>query len=203
MDGTLLDRHFDNFFFEEELPRRYAGLHGLGFEDARQRLFALYRAVEGELDWTDLHYWTRTLGIDVVEMTREFQHMIDFHPDAEPFLQELKRRRKRAHLVTNAHTSGLSIKLARTNIDRYLDRVICAFDIGYLKMREEFWPTCRQAIGFDPSRTVYVDDDEGCLEAARRYGIRHVIHRSKSSSQQPPQPSPRFRSVESLHMLLG
>jgi putative hydrolase of the HAD superfamily len=22
MDGTLLDRHFDNFFFEEELPRR-------------------------------------------------------------------------------------------------------------------------------------------------------------------------------------
>ncbi|MEK9139458.1 MAG: haloacid dehalogenase, partial [Nitrospirota bacterium] len=23
MDGTLLDRHFDNFFFEEELPRRY------------------------------------------------------------------------------------------------------------------------------------------------------------------------------------
>jgi putative hydrolase of the HAD superfamily len=24
MDGTLLDRHFDNFFFEEELPRRYA-----------------------------------------------------------------------------------------------------------------------------------------------------------------------------------
>ena len=26
MDGTLLDRHFDNFFFEEELPRRYAKL---------------------------------------------------------------------------------------------------------------------------------------------------------------------------------
>ena len=29
MDGTLLDRHFDNFFFEEELPRRYAVKHGL------------------------------------------------------------------------------------------------------------------------------------------------------------------------------
>ncbi|MBH0176375.1 MAG: haloacid dehalogenase, partial [Nitrospira sp.] len=31
MDGTLLDRHFDNFFFEEELPRRYAILQGLPF----------------------------------------------------------------------------------------------------------------------------------------------------------------------------
>ena len=36
MDGTLLDRHFDNFFFEEELPRRYAALHGLPFEISRQ-----------------------------------------------------------------------------------------------------------------------------------------------------------------------
>ena len=35
MDGTLLDRHFDNFFFEEELPRRYATAQGLSFEASR------------------------------------------------------------------------------------------------------------------------------------------------------------------------
>ena len=55
MDGTLLDRHFDNFFFEVELPRRYAALHGLQFEESRERLMAMYRSVEGELAWTDLH----------------------------------------------------------------------------------------------------------------------------------------------------
>ena len=53
MDGTLLDRHFDNFFFEEELPRRYAAKHALTFEAARDRLMAMYRSVEGELAWTD------------------------------------------------------------------------------------------------------------------------------------------------------
>ena len=47
MDGTLLDRDFDNFFFEEELPRRYAALHRLSYEQAREKLFALYRSVEG------------------------------------------------------------------------------------------------------------------------------------------------------------
>ena len=31
MDGTLLYRHFDNFFFEEELPPRYAALQSLSF----------------------------------------------------------------------------------------------------------------------------------------------------------------------------
>ena len=66
MDGTLLDRHFDNFFFEEELPRRYAMLHALPFEEARDRLMAMYRSVEGELAWTDLEYWTKRVGIDVV-----------------------------------------------------------------------------------------------------------------------------------------
>jgi len=66
MDGTLLDRHFDNFFFEEELPRRYAALHGLQLEESRDTLMAMYRSVEGELAWTDLHYWTQRVGIDVV-----------------------------------------------------------------------------------------------------------------------------------------
>ena len=80
MDGTLLDRHFDNFFFEEELPRRYAAKYRLDAAEAREKLFALYRSVEGELNWTDLHYWTRTLNIDVIAMTKEFDYMIGFLP---------------------------------------------------------------------------------------------------------------------------
>src|SRR5579885_3264648 len=119
MDGTLLDRHFDNFFFEEELPRRYARKHELDFETARDRLMSLYRSVEGELDWTDLHYWTRTLDIDVVALTKEFDHLIDFLPDAVPFLRHLREAGKRVHIVTNAHEAGIEIKVAKTGLDRH------------------------------------------------------------------------------------
>ncbi|MGZ8382310.1 MAG: hypothetical protein ACXW4C_11375, partial [Nitrospira sp.] len=90
MDGTLLDRHFDNFFFEEELPRRYAALHALPFEGARDRLMAMYRSVEGELAWTDLDYWTKRVGLDVVAMHKELDHMIGFLPGAEEFLRHLR-----------------------------------------------------------------------------------------------------------------
>ena len=31
MDGTLLDSHFDNVFFEEEFPRRYAAQQHLSY----------------------------------------------------------------------------------------------------------------------------------------------------------------------------
>jgi 5'-nucleotidase len=34
MDGTLLDLRFDNFFWQELVPSRYAALHGLPHEEA-------------------------------------------------------------------------------------------------------------------------------------------------------------------------
>src|SRR5256885_13312353 len=60
MDGTLLDRAFDDHFYLEALPAHYAAANRMPVEAARERLVALYRAVEGELDWTDVDYWTRT-----------------------------------------------------------------------------------------------------------------------------------------------
>lgn len=203
MDGTLLDRHFDNFFFEEELPRRYAALHRLTFEDSRDRLMAMYRSVEGELAWTDLHYWTERVGIDVVALHGELDHMIGFLPGAEEFLRYLRQLGKRVTIVTNAHEAGVSVKAAKTGLDRQVDRILDAFEVGYLKMRPEYWPTCRRLVGFDPKRSLYVDDDESCLAAAHHFGIGQIIHSAKSSSQLPPIASTGFHSVESMMTLLN
>jgi 5'-nucleotidase len=198
MDGTLLDRHFDNFFFEEELPRRYAALHGLSFEESRDRLMAMYRSVEGELAWTDLHYWTKRVGLDVVAMTKELDGMIGYLPGAEAFLLELKRRGKRITVLTNAHRAGVEVKTAKTGLDRRVDRIIDAFEVGYLKTRSEYWPACQRLVGFEPKRSLFIDDDEGCLLAAHQFGIGHIIHSAKSSSQLPAVSSEAFLSVEWL-----
>jgi putative hydrolase of the HAD superfamily len=201
MDGTLLDRHFDNFFFEEELPRRYAALHGLPFEESRDRLMAMYRSVEGELAWTDLHYWTERVGIDVVALHRELDHMIGFLPGAEAFLGELKRRGKRITILTNAHRAGVDVKTVKTGLNYRVDRIVDAFEVGYLKMRPEYWPTCQRLVGFEPKRSLFIDDDEGCLVAAAQFGIGQIVHSSKSSTQLPAVFSTNFDSVECLLVL--
>lgn len=202
MDGTLLDRHFDNFFFEEELPRRYAMKHALAFEEARDRLMTMYRSVEGELAWTDLHYWTARVELDVVAMHRELDHMIGFLPDAEEFLMALRRLGKRVTILTNAHRAGVDVKTAKTGLDRQVDRIVDAFEVGWLKMRPEYWPSCRRLVGFDPARALYIDDDEQCLTAAERFGIGRIFHRSKSSSQASAVPSARFASIENFQAIL-
>ena len=203
MDGTLLDRHFDNFFFEEELPRRYAQLHGFQFEEARERLMAMYRSVEGELPWTDLHYWSERVGIDVVAMHKELDYMIRFLPGAEDFLRHLRQLGKRVTIVTNAHKEGVSVKVAKTGLDRHVNRILDAFEVGYLKMRREYWPRCQRLVGFDPGRSLFMDDDEGCLIAAKRFGVVHLIHSAKSSSQLPATPLTQFVSVTGFSLLLN
>ena len=203
MDGTLLDRHFDNFLFEEELPRRYAALHGLSFEASRDRLMEMYRSVEGELAWTDLHYWTERVGIDVVAMHKELDHLIDYLPGAEAFLAEVKRRGKRITLLTNAHRAGVEVKTAKTGLNRLVDRIVDAFEVGYLKMRPEYWPACQRLVRFEPKRSLYIDDDEGCLVAAQQFGIGQIVHSAKSSSQLPAIASKSFLSVERLPTLMN
>ena len=203
MDGTLLDRHFDNFFFEEELPRRYAMLKAIPFEEARDRLMTMYRSVEGELAWTDLDYWTRRVGIDVVAMHRELDHMIGFLPGAEEFLHHLRQLEKPVTIVTNAHSTGVSVKVAKTGLDRYVNRIVDAFEVGYLKMRPEYWPNCQRLLGFDPARSLFMDDDEGCLMAAKEFGMAHLVHSAKSSSRLPPTPLSQFRSIVGFAPLLN
>ncbi len=203
MDGTLLDRHFDNYFFEEALPRRYADTFREDFAESKQRLMQMYRAVEGKLAWADLDHWTRTLGIDVVALSREWAHLIGYLPDAVEFLGQLRTMGKRVTLVTNAHPGGIQIKTGRTGLDRHVDRIVGAFDLGFLKMQPDFWPACREAVMFDPARTLYVDDDETCLAAAEQYGIRHIYHSAKSSSRLPADPSARFPAIATLSDLTG
>ena len=44
MDGTLLDLHFDNHFWLEHLPRRYAEQFDLTPEDAKNTLIPMITA---------------------------------------------------------------------------------------------------------------------------------------------------------------
>src|SRR2546428_13698033 len=86
MDGTLLDRAFDDHFYLEALPAHYAAANRMPVEAARERLVELYRAVEGELDWTDVDYWTPTLALDVPGLKDSLPHRVATPPDLPGFL---------------------------------------------------------------------------------------------------------------------
>ncbi|KAB2891831.1 MAG: HAD hydrolase-like protein [Desulfobulbaceae bacterium] len=195
MDGTLLDKYFDDYFWEHYVPEVFAKINSLSPDQARQQLLSRYRKVEATLQWTDLDYWSGQLGLDIPELKCRIDHLIQVHPHVIDFLSFLDRKNKQIHLVTNAHSKTLAIKLRKTRIGPYFTGIICSEVVGEAKEQPVFWEKLERIIGFDRSRTLLADDTTVVLAAAREYGIAHLVHIARPSSRKPICYSAEFPSI--------
>ena len=57
MDGTLLDLHFDNYFWLNLVPQNYAKNNGISEDEALNVIRSKYEEVHGTLDWYCLDHW--------------------------------------------------------------------------------------------------------------------------------------------------
>lgn len=202
MDGTLLDLRFDNFFWQQLIPARYADLHGLPHAEAVAVLEPRFAAARGRLEWYCIDHWSRELGLDIAALKREAEDHIDFLPDVPEFLLAVRQLHKRVVLVTNAHQQTLAIKLRRTRLDEYLDAVYSSHDLGLPKEDRSFWQRLRGLEPFDPARTVLVDDSLPVLRSAHDYGLARVIAILRPDSSRPPAAAGEFHGVHSVTELL-
>lgn len=195
MDGTLLDLYFDNHFWLEHLPRRYAGRHEITVEHARERLYALFSAQRGTLNWYCVDYWSRELELDIAELKCEVEHLIDIRPHVEEFLQRLQQSSRAVWLVTNAHRKSLDIKMRRTGIDRWFDRIVSSHDLHAPKESPQFWAALRAQFEFDPARALLIDDTASVLHAAQRFGIGHLLTLLQPDSRQAHRIDTEFPGI--------
>ncbi len=202
MDGTLLDRGFDDYFWEELVPLEYAKKNALPFERAREELLSNYRQYLGELAWTDLDFWSDELDMDIPGLKEGASHLIGLDPTAIDFLQFLKGLKKSVSLVTNAHRKTIEIKLRKTHIDDHLDRIVSAFDIGIPKEKVLFWERLRQLIGFEKERSLLIDDNKNVLTAARDYGLRYILLKAQASLKGPCQLTTDFKYITDFSGLM-
>ena len=202
MDGTLLDKHFDDYFWEQYVPEHYSLQHDCTIEEARSDLLSRYQQVENTLDWTDLDYWSDRLGLDIPELKIRINHLIDVHPYVPDFLSFCKKIGKTVYLVTNAHPKTLAIKMDKTEIGHLFDRIICAEEVGMAKEDQRFWTELEQIIGFEKNRTMLADDTEKVLASAERYGMGMLIFVARSSSRKPVVYSEKYPSIEYFKELI-
>jgi 5'-nucleotidase len=175
MDGTLLDLHFDNHFWLEHVPHRYAEIHQVCVADARAELAKRYDDVAGTIEWYCVDYWSRELGLDIALLKEEVSHLIAVHPDVVDFLDALRRAGKHTVLVTNAHQKSLALKMKKTRLHGHLDKVVCAHDLGLPKENSAFWSKLQEVEPFAREKTLLVDDSLPVLRSAQSYGIAHLL----------------------------
>ena len=202
MDGTLLDLHFDNHFWLEFVPLRYAEANALPLAQAREELLGRYQDIQGTLEWYCVDHWTRELGLDIALLKEEVDHLISVHPHVTDFLDLLAKAGKRRVLVTNAHQKSLQLKMRKTRLGDRLDRVVCAHDIGSPKEDQTFWIELQELETFDPKRTLFVDDSLAVLRSAHRYGIRNLLAILLPDTRQALREVTEFPAVPGFSALL-
>lgn len=201
MDGTLLDLHFDNYFWEYLVPATYGERYGLDAEQAWQHLMQQYGDLHGTLNWYCVDYWTETLKLDISGMKRGIREKIAIRPGVPTLLERLRRHGKKILLVTNAHPMSLSLKMQHTGLEGHFHRTFSSHDLGLAKEHEGFWTGLRELEDHDPGRSVLIDDNTAVLDRARREGIRHLLAIEQPDSQRPaltPGQFPQIRDFEQI-----
>ena len=202
MDGTLLDLHFDNHFWLEHVPKRYAEANEISLEDAKADLLGRYQSILGTLEWYCVDHWSRELELDIALLKEEVDHLIAVHPHVVDFLDAVRALGKRIVLVTNAHQKALALKMDRTKLAGYFDAVVCAHDLGLPKEDPQFWPKLQQVEPFNRERTLFVDDSPSVLASAHGYGIRWLLAVLKPDTKSPPREAGELPSIHDFSEIL-
>lgn len=198
MDGTILDLAFDNYFWRELVPRCMAQRQAAPAHEVTAALFARFASQQGRLTWYCLDYWSRELELDLRALKAAASHRVRFLPGAREFLAVLKASGKQVALVTNAHGDALTIKRGVAGLGRWIDVFVTSHEFGAPKESAEFWPAVQRRLGFDPGRTLFIDDSLAVLDSAAGAGVRGCLAISRPDSRHPPRDIPMYASVESL-----
>jgi len=195
MDGTLLDLHFDNYFWQEHLPRLYARKHQISDEESSAHLHEQTSSNQGTLDWYCLDHWSRRLDMDIPALKRELRHMIRLRPHVLEFLTRLHHSHRDLVMVTNAHRVTLEIKMEQVDITRWFDRVVVSHDLKSPKEEQDFWKKLQVLHPFNPDRTLLIDDTERILDSAQEYGIAHLLTLLQPDSRRQKRIDTRFPGI--------
>ncbi len=203
MDGTLLDLHFDNHFWLEHMPKRYAEKHSISVEQASNALSQKTKAIEGSLDWYCLDYWEKTLDMDIIDLKHEVADRIAIRANVIKFLDYLHSMNKRVVLLTNAHHKTIKLKFDYADIEHYFDHIITAHDVGLAKEQDGFWQALEKIEDFSKTQSLFIDDNLAVLNAANQYGIKHLLAIHQPDSQQPTKDTKEYIPIECYTQIMS
>ena len=202
MDGTLLDLHFDSFFWQQYLPQRYAEIKGVELQQAKQLVTTETRKIGGSLNWYSTDYWSQFLELDVVALKHEISHKVAIRPYCIDFLDALRAAGKDVVMVTNAHHDSLSLKMDKTQLAHKFDRLITVHEFSVPKEDPQCWHEVQKLHPFVATQTLLIDDNLHALQSARDYGIQHLLAIYQPDSQAPRQQIVGFDAIHSFDEIM-
>lgn len=195
MDGTLLDLNYDNVFWNQLLPGRYAARAALAPRVAAQHIAAFISRNQHQLPYYCIDAWSRFIGTDLLPWKRELAHLIAWRVDASGFMTSVRASGRRLILATNAHPAVLALKHEHLGLCEHVDAAVTSHELGAPKEDAAFWHTLQHRVAYEPARSLFIDDNDRVLDAAATAGIAHLRSVSTPDSGAPPRRS-RYPTID-------
>jgi putative hydrolase of the HAD superfamily len=204
MDGTLLDLHFDYYFWTQHLPQKYSQVQGIELPKAISFISDKLAEKQGQLEWYCTDYWSDQFQMDIIQAQQEIKHLIAERDNAIEFLQKLDSMKKKRILITNSDRPSIELKFAHSAIQAELDQVVSSHDYGVAKEQQEFWVQLRAQIDFNPNTALFIDDSETVLDSAQQFGLKQLLSIKQPISSQIRVEDSKYPMVENfMHLFNG
>ena len=203
MDGTLLDLHFDYYFWTEHLPQIYNQKYNGDLQDTTLYVANRLAEKQGQLEWYCTDYWSRQFDLNIIQAQAEVKHLIQERPQVIGFLENLGKLEKNRVLITNSDRPSIELKFANSAIEPLLDQVISSHDYKAAKEDQQFWQQLQNNLDFDPNTTLFIDDSEPVLNAARQFGIKHLLSIKQPISTLPREDISQYPMIDDFSNLIG
>jgi 2-haloacid dehalogenase len=112
----------------------------------------------------------RLAGADVEDVLAGFAEL-PAHPDAEPAMRMLAEAGLRLCCLTNGSADATVAFLARTGLERYIERVISAAEVGTWKPPARVYHHAAAVLGLPPARVALVAVHAWDCHGGKRAGL--------------------------------
>ncbi len=176
LDGTLVDKNFDELLWFKEIPEAYAKKNRISIKKAKEIVFSEYDKKEKELHyrWTDIGFWADYFGLgDWQRIVDRIKDRIAVYPDVVETLKELKKRHKLI-IITQSDPKMIKYKIKTEGIEKYFSMIVSVpGEFKQLKKDKKVFNEITRKLDIRKEMIVHIGDNYALdYELPRKAGIR-------------------------------
>ena len=161
LDGTLVDKNFDNSIWFEEIPKLYASKNKISFRNAKKFVFSEYAKFEKSHNWTDIGFWFNHFKLkNWKKIINDLKKNIKPYSEVIPVLKKLKKKYKLI-IVTQANMKFVKLKLKAEGLKKYFSYVFSTSShFEQVNKTENIYKTILKKLKIKPCEIIHIGDNK-------------------------------------------
>lgn len=139
---------------------------------------------------TEIDYWTEVLKLvhakeldprPAIDLARKYQA---WKPGMKSLIHKYNHMGIQMGVITTTHKEMWQFKLNQFALNKLFKPIVTSFETGFVKPEKEAYLLALEKAEVEPAETIFIDDSEINVQAARKLGIKAIRFVSADSLEE-------------------